>query len=865
MHPISKRAKVVSDGKPAYTEKERSDSGGTIYRYSPSHIDARWKDKVSKIKLLEKNIGKLRKQYEKDLSSDDLRTQAEAAVVGIMDDTCARIGNEESVKEYKTYGVTTFKVKHLTFSGSKTTFKFVGKDQVKQDTFTTNSKITKVLKELVKGKKDNDFVFEIDGTKIWDRAINRYLKQFDISAKDLRGFQANRLMKDMLKKKDWQEALEEVADIVGHEATTLKNQYLDPALVEKHETKKKAEETRPLSKRATRNYWQDPDGNMVEVEGHASFVKEHPEIFGMLPEGQDSYHKLALEKGWTRLVLDSEQLSKRAIDQDHQDMLNLILVTAKRYNGAVKFRYHQSAIKGSFDLSYNIVFDSLNDTESFILEAYDFLPSPWVPKKPYKRNDKYEVCMDFTLRMTSHDIAVYEQQVKYAGGSRQPLSKRALLSQPDATLLEGVGPNASMLNGPSVLPNQTPIGPKATPPAPAKTQPAPSVAPNQQIRIWPGVKTNQLLLDAWSTLLPFLPQSAVMTSGIRTPNDQKRILRNYWQKAGFTSQDEGWGDYFMMSKILIENDWIVGPPATNAQYAHLHNNAIDIAGADLDEIAAAIELVNENPELGVKFTAPLVERKNNDVHVGIMNAKYDPNAIAKVLQELRINENRVASKSTSMSKLSAEDQEFIAYAVNTYGKGISKRAETFDIPKEKSGISPEAINNLKGLTDDFNTTDSVISGGAKISDKPYVTLEWYLVDNSDRATRSAERYMASIYVSYKTPFGFQQSKLVYSCSDLDAEKLSMDLRKELEDPKLTDEIMAVVVKSMEVEKAKEEHIKSLNSDKRLLSKRADEIQIDIGPDEQKVFDLLKEVKAHYGLNKVKLFAVGGLVRDAIIK
>lgn len=244
---ISKRAKVVSD-KPSYLEKKKTDKG-YVWVYGPKHIERRWKEKKEKLERLEKNIEDLRKQYEKDLSDEDLRIRAEATIVGVLDDTAMRVGNEESVKEHGTFGATTLQVRHLTFSGNKTRFRFVGKDQVKQDVETNNPKITKVLKELVKGKKDKDFVFEIDGVKIWDRAINRYLKQFDISAKDLRGFQANRIMKDVLKDKDWKDALEETAETVGHEPATLKNQYLDPALVEKYE-EKKAELVVPLSKRA---------------------------------------------------------------------------------------------------------------------------------------------------------------------------------------------------------------------------------------------------------------------------------------------------------------------------------------------------------------------------------------------------------------------------------------------------------------------------------------------------------------------------------------------------------------------------------------------------------------------------------------
>ena len=194
---------------------------------------------AEKLKKLEKNLKKVRDKYQKDLTSDDDRCRAIAAIVGIMDDTAMRIGNEDSAKA-GTYGASTLKVKHVKGGSGKMTFDFPGKGAVEQHVTLENNKVIKVVRDLMKGKKKDDFIFEIDGKKIWDRTVNRYLKEFDISAKDLRGFHANRLMKEMLKKKDnFKEALEEVAEIVGHEASTLKNQYLDPELVEKHEGKEK--------------------------------------------------------------------------------------------------------------------------------------------------------------------------------------------------------------------------------------------------------------------------------------------------------------------------------------------------------------------------------------------------------------------------------------------------------------------------------------------------------------------------------------------------------------------------------------------------------------------------------------------------
>jgi len=238
---ISKRAKVKSDT-PSYKKKEKSESGGTIYRYDESHIERRWKEKEEKLKKIEKNIGKLRTKYREDLKSDDERTCAIAAIVGIMDDTAVRIGNEASARE-GTFGASTLKVKHVSGTSAKMTFKFPGKGGIKQDIFIENNEVIKAIKSLMAGKSKDDFIFEVDGKKIWDRAVNRYLEPMGISAKDIRGFHANRMMKETLKRKSWEDALKEVSEIVGHEENTLKNQYLERKLVEKHEKKEKKEDS----------------------------------------------------------------------------------------------------------------------------------------------------------------------------------------------------------------------------------------------------------------------------------------------------------------------------------------------------------------------------------------------------------------------------------------------------------------------------------------------------------------------------------------------------------------------------------------------------------------------------------------------
>ena len=146
MNYISKRAKVVSD-KPSYKKKEKSESGGTIYRYDEGHIKKRWDEKKKKLKKLEKGFNKVKSAYEKDLSSDDERTRAIAAIIGIMAESGMRVGNEESAKD-GTYGASTLKKKHIKHSGGKIRFDFPGKGAIEQHIEISNKNVIKVIKVL---------------------------------------------------------------------------------------------------------------------------------------------------------------------------------------------------------------------------------------------------------------------------------------------------------------------------------------------------------------------------------------------------------------------------------------------------------------------------------------------------------------------------------------------------------------------------------------------------------------------------------------------------------------------------------------------------------------------------------------------
>lgn len=220
----------------------------TVYEYSERQVQNRHREKSERIEKLRGNIDKLRTQVKKDLTSDDPKTRLTALAVALMDATYERVGNEESAKDGH-FGVTCWKKDHVSISGNTATISYVGKSGVKQKKKVSDSAIVSALKKALEGKgKDDQVIDGGEGANVKASDVNAYLKKYDITAKDIRGLHANEEMKANLKrirgkggklpedkkerekklKDEFKEALEAAAAAVGHEASTLRSQYLVP-------------------------------------------------------------------------------------------------------------------------------------------------------------------------------------------------------------------------------------------------------------------------------------------------------------------------------------------------------------------------------------------------------------------------------------------------------------------------------------------------------------------------------------------------------------------------------------------------------------------------------------------------------------
>jgi len=234
-----------------YKNKKVLDTGTVVYEYSDQQVSRRNNQKADRIEKLRKSLDSLRKKVNSDLSSSNQKTKLTALVVALIDHTYERVGNDESAEERGHFGVTGWQKQHVSIGKGKATIKYTGKSGVKHEKVVDDPKILPALKAAYDSvEKSSGGLFD----DVSSKEVNEYLASFNITAKDLRGLHANREMQERLRalrskgvklphdrkerdkilKGEFKEALEGAAEAVGHEASTLRSQYLVPALEESY-------------------------------------------------------------------------------------------------------------------------------------------------------------------------------------------------------------------------------------------------------------------------------------------------------------------------------------------------------------------------------------------------------------------------------------------------------------------------------------------------------------------------------------------------------------------------------------------------------------------------------------------------------
>ena len=218
--------------------------GRKQYRY---HAGFREHQEDAKYELLAKfgrALPKLRRKVEKDITGRAMsRDTVLAAVVRLIDTTHIRVGNEQYVKDNKSFGATTLRNRHAKVSGGKLMLSYVGKSGKKRTVTITDRNLVRIAKRTqdLPGQHLFEFI-GADGEPhpVTSSDVNAYIKDAmgdAFTAKNFRTWGASVIaftgIADSADKKlRMKSVIEPVAEALGNTVAISRKSYVHPALIE---------------------------------------------------------------------------------------------------------------------------------------------------------------------------------------------------------------------------------------------------------------------------------------------------------------------------------------------------------------------------------------------------------------------------------------------------------------------------------------------------------------------------------------------------------------------------------------------------------------------------------------------------------
>src|SRR5213594_2932132 len=163
------------------------------YRYHERWRELRDENKFGRLADFANALPKIRRRVAKDLKLPDLpQRKVLAAVVGLLERTFIRIGNEEYARENKSFGLTTMKDRHVKVKGPRLRFRFRGKSGRQHEVDITDRRIAKIVSKCQDLSGQDLFQYVSDEGEVRNvtsQDVNDYLREItneNFSAKDFR-------------------------------------------------------------------------------------------------------------------------------------------------------------------------------------------------------------------------------------------------------------------------------------------------------------------------------------------------------------------------------------------------------------------------------------------------------------------------------------------------------------------------------------------------------------------------------------------------------------------------------------------------------------------------------------------------------
>lgn len=230
-------------------------SGRIQYIYHSKFAERQQRKKFAKIEKFGEYLPKLRQLTNEHMALEGFpREKVLAVMMRLINSLYIRVGTEESVKHYKTYGITTLQNRHLEINKKgELVFSFVGKHHIKHRKVLVDEELAALMKDLKSlGGARKLFHYLDDAGKpraVKPRDINEYLKTAtapEFTAKDFRTWGGTLLAAielaeigccedEKLLKKNILHAVKKVAEQLGNTPTVARGSYIHPTVLKSYE------------------------------------------------------------------------------------------------------------------------------------------------------------------------------------------------------------------------------------------------------------------------------------------------------------------------------------------------------------------------------------------------------------------------------------------------------------------------------------------------------------------------------------------------------------------------------------------------------------------------------------------------------
>jgi DNA topoisomerase-1 len=228
----------------------RDARGRKQYRYHPRWRNVRDDVKYERMLAFGQALPAIRARVDAALALPGLpREKVLATVVHLLQATMMRIGNEEYVRDNRSYGLTTLRNRHVRIDGGKVRFRFRGKSGITHDVTVSDRRLARIIRRTRDLPGQDLFQYiDDDGNlhSVGSGDVNDYLRTIsgdDYTAKDFRTWHGSVLAAQALlacgpaanaaeARKNVVRAVEAVARKLGNTPAVCRKCYVHPAVID---------------------------------------------------------------------------------------------------------------------------------------------------------------------------------------------------------------------------------------------------------------------------------------------------------------------------------------------------------------------------------------------------------------------------------------------------------------------------------------------------------------------------------------------------------------------------------------------------------------------------------------------------------